>query len=561
MTRLADYLKLFIKRLTSGSGLDITGFAGGVNSLKADRRWLIVSILATLWILYVIARVLLIPDHGAVVKGFTHDSGYISIVAERVRDGEGFTNPAHWLLFLNPPRLPMPFHNSNPGYPALNAALSALLGVDVVYAGLLVSALSNALLAATVFALVQRLSGDLRFSALCSIAVAMFPPIWRTSYSLFPDSLCAALSLSVIATATRARSSRGWLASGVLFGLSWQVRSTALLILPGLLWWVLRTRTRRDALAAVLVFAIGAVLVASPWLAHTQQTWGSPFRSDATYYWLQDYYTGPHGGDVSKFWRSLSPPPSLKQILSSDAEGFLLRTLSGVPTMIYLLAVGLSEGSRLAAIALFALLAFATAYSFRLWRRPEFQAGFLIVAVTAISLLTRARSLEIRYFIVAIVFLILWVLLPLREFFLAKAAGSRWGLRMAIASGCALYTLVFLVPQDRNIFREMTQTSPRLVSYQAVVWEVAREFPDEQAIITDLPYLCTYYTKVPALSPPNASKPELLRFMSQYSARLLLLPTDSIEYYYPESQGALPPEIQVVKQLGHYTLLRRTTSP
>jgi hypothetical protein len=558
---LVDYLKILIKRLTSGSGLEMGGFAGGVNSLKADRRWLIVLILATLWILYVIARVLLIPANGAVVKGFTHDSGYISIVAERVRDGEGFTNPAHWLLFLNPARLPMPFHNSNPGYPALNAALSGLLGVDVVYAGLLVSALSSAFLAAAVFALVQRFSGDLRFSALCSITVALFPPIWRLSYSLFPDSLFAALSISVIAVATRSRSPWGWFVSGVLFGLSWLVRSTSLLILLGLLWWVFRTRPQKDVIAAVLVFAIGAILVASPWLVHTQQTWGSPFRSDAAYYWLQDYYSYPHGGDVSKFWRSLTPPPSLRQILSSDAEGFLLRTLSGVPSMIYLLAVGLSEASRPAAIVLFALLAFATVHSFRLWRRSEFQAGFLIVAVTAISLLTRARSLEIRYFIVAIVFLILWVLLPLREFFLAKAGSSHWGLRMAIASGCALYTLVFLVPQDRNIFREMTRTSPELASYQAVVWEVAREFPNEQAIITDRPYICTYYTKVPALSPPNASKTELLRFMSQYSARLLLLPTDAIEYYYPEFQETLPPEIQVVKQLGHYTLLRRTTSP
>jgi hypothetical protein len=408
---------------------------------------------------------------------------------------------------------------------------------------------------------VQRFSGDLRFSALCSITVALFPPIWRISYSLFPDSLFAALSISVIAVATRSRSRWGWFVSGVLFGLSWLVRSTSLLILPGLLWWVFRTRPRKDVIAAVLVFAIGAILVASPWLVHTQQTWASPFRSDAAYYWLQDYYSYPHGGDVSKFWRSLTPPPSLRQILSSDAEGFLLRTLSGVPSMLYLLAVGLSESSRLAAIVLFALLAFATLYSFRLWRRTEFQAGFLIVAVTAISLLTRARSLEIRYFIVAIVFLILWVLLPLREFFLAKAGGSQWGLRMAIASGCALYTLVFLVPQDRNIFREMTRTSPRLASYQAVVWEVAREFPNEQAIITDQPYLCTYYTKVPALSPPNANKTELLRFMSQYSARLLLLPTDAIEYYYPDFRETLPPEIQVVKQLGHYTLLRRTTLP
>jgi hypothetical protein len=536
--------------------------ASAVGTAAENRRRL--SLLVLLGMLYAVVRVLLIPADGAATKGFTHDGGYITIVAERVRDGAGFTVPAHWLLFLNPPSLPLPFHNANPGYPTLIAALSAVLGEDVIYVGLLVSALSNLWLALAVLVLVQHFSAELRFSALCAMAVALFPPLWRISFVLAPDALCVALVVSALAAAARARSSRGWLVCGVLFGLAWLVRSTSLLILPGLLWWMWRTRTRREAMSAVVVLVVGALLIASPWLVHTQQTWGSPLRSDAGYYWLQDYYARIFEGDVTKFWRSLAPPPSLSQILSSDAKGLLLHTLGGAPILLYLLGAGLSEWSRPAALVLFTLLALATAYSLRRWRSPAFQTGFLIVAATATSLLVAARSFELRYFSGATVLLVLWVLLPLRDFFAPTDNADhapRRRLRRALAAGCVLYALVFLLAQDRRIFRELTEVSSVLSAYRAVAQEVARAFPDERAIITEQPYLYTYYTKRPALSPPNVEKPELLQFMSKYSARLLLLPTAALEYFYPGFRETLSPEIRVVRQIGTYTLLERTVSP
>jgi Dolichyl-phosphate-mannose-protein mannosyltransferase len=506
-------------------------------------------------------RALSIPADGAVVNGFTHDSGYISTVAERVRDGQGFTNPAHWLLFLNPPQLPMPFHNANPGYPAINAAISAAFRTDVVFAGLLVSALSSVLLASVVFALVGRFGGDRRFSACCAVAVVLFPPIWRISFALAPDALATALGLGTLAAATRARSAWGWLASGVVFGAAWLARSTSLLMVPGLLWWVIRTRTRREAVAAMLVFGVGALLIAAPWLVHTWQTWGSALRSDAGYYWLQDYYARPFGGDVSKYWRSLTPPPSLGQVLSNDPAGFVWHTLAGAPALAYLTAAGLSEWNRFAAALLMGLVALATAQSYQLWRRPDIQGGLLIVAATAASLLERAHSFEIRYFSVATVLLVLWILRPLAAYFRSPAGTRSSMLRTASAAGCAIYALVFLVTQDRRITMEMMQPSPELSSYRAVAHEVADEFPNEPAIVTDQPYLYTYYTKHAALSPPNADKAELLNFMTRYSARLLLLPTDSIDYYYPRFQDELSPDIEVFGHPGSYTLLRRATAP
>ena len=43
------------------------------------------GVFVALCVLAAVARTLVIPADGAVVNGFTHDSGYISIVAERVR--------------------------------------------------------------------------------------------------------------------------------------------------------------------------------------------------------------------------------------------------------------------------------------------------------------------------------------------------------------------------------------------------------------------------------------------------------------------------------------------
>lgn len=550
-------MKLTLNRLRLG----VPGAVAGAENAVEQSFRLSVPMLAGLWGLYAIVRVLLLPADGAVVNGFSHDSGYISIVAERVRDGAGFTNPAHWLLFLNPPSLPMPFHNANPGYPALMAALSAALGVDVTYAGLLISALSSVLLGVAVFALVQRLSSDDRFAALCSVAVVFFPPLWRTSFGVLPDAMSTALCFGAIAVAVRVKTARGWAAVGLLFGLAWLGRSSSTLIVPGLLWWMLRTRTWRQFTTATLAFALGAVLVASPWLVHTYQTWGSPLRSDAGYYLLQDYLARSFDGDLSKFWRSLTPPPSLSQILASDAKGFALYTISGAPAMAFLLSAGLSEWNRLAGMLLFGLLALATVYSFRRWRSPELQAGVLMIAATVASLLIRGRSFEMRYFSIATVLLVLWMLLPLREYFSANGETPRRKLRLAIAAGCVLYAVAFLAAQDYRVFHEETRVSPKTAAYKDIAQQVANEFRNEPAIITELPYFYTHYTKRSAISPPNVGKPELLNFMSRYSARLLLLPTEELNYYYPGSAAALAPEIQPVKQIGAYTLLARGTAP
>ncbi|MGH9800439.1 MAG: hypothetical protein ACRD82_08755, partial [Blastocatellia bacterium] len=82
-------MKLTISRFRLGD----PGAIAGTDNAAGKGLGLSVPMLVGLWVFYAIARVFLLPTDGAVVNGFSHDSGYISIVAERVRDGAGFTNP------------------------------------------------------------------------------------------------------------------------------------------------------------------------------------------------------------------------------------------------------------------------------------------------------------------------------------------------------------------------------------------------------------------------------------------------------------------------------------
>lgn len=131
---------------------------------SAVRLTLICSLL-----LYAVLRAWSISSYGDVTGGFSHDSAYLSIVAEQVRLGHGLVNPAHWLLVLNPPMIPMPYHNANPGYPLLMATLAGMLHLDVVRCGFLISAISNTLLAFAVFEIVLHFAGSWRFAVLGSV--------------------------------------------------------------------------------------------------------------------------------------------------------------------------------------------------------------------------------------------------------------------------------------------------------------------------------------------------------------------------------------------------------
>ena len=509
--------------------------------------WLVAALAA-----YCVLRLALLPADGAVCGGMSHDGAYLSIVADQVRTGHGFVNPAHWLLLLNPEKLPMPYHNANPGYPASMSVLGALPGMDVVRAGFAISALSNALLALAVFALVRHYA-RWQAAALVAVAVATSPAMWRDSLNLVPDALCTALSVAAIALAVRRRGWAGAALAGIVLGLAWEMRSSASLALLPLAWWLFRTRPRKEAAQSILLFLAGFLVAISPWLIHTQRVWGSPFRSDAGIYLLQSYLARPLGGNVDFFWRSLDTPPGLGEILRREPVQFVAAYVKGLPYFAYILLAEIAGWNKLLAACYVFLTGFA-GWTFR--RRlgsPELQAGGLLALLTLAVLAVRAHGFELRYLGPA---LVLWVIFMVAALWqrLSSARAREWTRPALALAGVGVLSALLIAWQDLSGFRLRAGRSPELAAMRDDYRQVAAQLPPDARVLVSFPYLYTLYTGRTSLSPPYAPKPKVIAFLSKYSARYMALPTEQLNYYYPDAVRQLAPEIRELKTVGPLTL-------
>jgi hypothetical protein len=106
---------------------------------------------------------------------------------------------------------------------------------------------------------------------------------------------------------------------------------------------------------------------------------------------------------------------------------------------------------------------------------------------------------------------------------------------------------------DVALFRTLARPNNENIQTRQDYLAVAHEFPGP--VIVPMPYFFTYYSGRAALSPPYASKDDLLRFMDKYSVRYLALPTAQLSYYY--DMNSLAPAIQPVKQVGSLSVFER----
>lgn len=513
---------------------------------KALRLW---HAYATL-LAYTLFRLWLIPSDVAVTAAFTHDSGYLSIVARNVAQGAGFINQAHWLLFLDPPRLPIPYHNANPFYPALSALVSQLSGWDVTHSGAVVSLLGHVILGVAVFLLVTAFEVGPLIGCLAAIAVMFFPVNFRESFAVLPDALATGLGVAVWAVVVRARSSLHWLAGGVLFGLAWLTRSTALLSLPVLVLYVVCRHGWRLPLRWLALFAAAALLTISPWLIHTARTWGSPLRSDAIFYWLQNYHAQRKGIEVNQYWRGLLPPPSFKEVLREDALGFATQSLRGIPVAAWQWMAQIAFSSKVC-MAFFGMSLGLGAWQLRRQHRYwlEVLAMLLLAALTFLSLTVRGASLEARY-------------LGLSNVCLALLAFAACFLRPVwLAAPAWMFWLALVPMQNWRSASQLLSTQPDLITYR----QAAQEFAQRSSagpVVTPMPYFYTYYTGQPAISPPYPGKSELIAVMRKYGASQLWVPPDpefSLQFLYPGAPASLRPEF--ISDLFSTTLQLQLPTP
>jgi hypothetical protein len=514
-----------------------------------NNRGVLLSLLAV-WLIYLAIRVMLVPADATVSGGFEHDAAYLSIVAGEVRDGHGFVNPAHWLLFLWPKSLPMPYHNANPGFPTLMALVSMLFGVETARAALLISAAASALLALSVFILASRYTPDWRVGTFLTAFVILFPPVLTDSLSAVPDALCVALGVGSLAFAVRNEKTWTPPAAGLLLGLAWLVRSSAILMIVPMMWWLFRTR--RDRVGSVLLFALAFAITISPWLVYTWQVWGSPFRSDASLYLFQDYYAQAYGGNVDRYWRSLEPPPPFGEILRRDAIGFAKFYFHNIPHLIYNAVAFLSGWSKSVAAVYLALAGYAAFYSRRFWKTPEFQAGALLLLLTLAVLNIRAYTYEARYLGSALILTLLWLALPFIPMLSRRPKGAVEWIGVAIGLAC----VAVVAGQDAAAFRKFAGPSEAMLTVRSQDRQLQKEVTGNAPVVIPSPYFFTLFTGQEALSPPNSGKLPLLQFMTKYSARFLAIPTAKLSYYYPNYQ-TFGPELRPVREIGSLSVFER----
>src|SRR5438094_4755457 len=297
-----------------------------IRAASSRREWLLLIAVA---IVYLIARILLIPNHPEFTHGFSHDSGYLADVAANLRSGKGYVDDALWLVFLQPASVPMPYHNANPLFPTLTAALAIVTG-NVFQAGFLLGILASAILFVALFALIRPYVDRPVHAMGLALAVVLFPPVLHESFLYLTDALCTALLVASVAVLQRARSAKGDLACGVLLGLAWLTRAATILAVPALVVYLLVRYPISVGLRKLAVVTVAALIVASPWLIHTKAVWGSYLRSDSEFSIVQDLAADKsHGHSVMRYWHSTEPPPPLSAFVRDAPFGFVKHTVAG----------------------------------------------------------------------------------------------------------------------------------------------------------------------------------------------------------------------------------------
>ena len=521
-----------------------------------------------LWLLailpYAVARALLVPAAADLTGGFTHDSAYVAIVARNLLAGRGFVNDAHWLVFLNPERLPMPYHNANPLYPLATAGVAAATGKGVAAAGLIVSALSGALLILAL-ALVFSRFFERRWLALgLAFLVAHFPPLFADTLHMLPDTLSLALSVGCLAAVVRLDARWAGFAAGVCLGLAWLARSSAILLVPAAFLYALLAFPWRLALRQFAVMGAVSLVVISPWLWHTAAVWGSPLRSDASFYLVQDYVAAAaYNGDVHRYWHSPVAPPSLLALASEAPRAFASWVARGVPRVLVAMGAYWSAGSVLAVLLLLVPWAYLAAVRPRVLTSRVALAASAYAATATIVFAVRPFTVEPRYLALVTVFFVVGVLLGTVEAWRrrpAGAAGERWA-ATAVLGCAALFWLAVAPWQIVNQVRRLATPRPARIAQRALFMQ-ARAAAGRDPVVVVLPYFYTYDTHAPSLSIPESDDGFLLDYTRRYGARHILLTDEELAYWRPRWRAVgVPPGVRSVARLPGARLFEVTSRP
>jgi 4-amino-4-deoxy-L-arabinose transferase-like glycosyltransferase len=518
------------------------------------REWVL---LMAVVLIYVLARILLLPNSPEFTHAFSHDSGYLADVAANLLSGKGYVDDALWLVFLQPASVPMPYHNANPLFPTLTAAVTIVTG-NVFQAGFLLGILASAILFVALFALVRPYVGRPAAAMGLAFAVVLFPPVLHESFLYLTDALCTALLVASIAVLQRARSAKGDLAGGVLLGLAWLTRAATILAVPAFIVYLLLRYPLAVALRKLAVVTVAALIVASPWLIHTKAVWGSYLRSDSEFSIVQDLAADKsHGHSVMRYWHSTEPPPSLSAFVRAAPFGFVKHTVAGAANV----ARRTLSWWFLRSLPTFVLLTIGALF-WSLERRrllsPEAVALAVFASATIVVLAIRGDSFEERYVdTLTVVFVLVAALgcwrvwqiasIPLQRGLVAAALIVMWG--------------VIIPLKIRATYADVYSRDASLVAYRAAAAEVNRDFArGTPVVVGTTPYFYSIETAAVSLNFPDAPDDYLLKYMDRYGAQYVFLTGDEIDYWRPtwRSAASLPAGLRLAGRVGDAFVLGKT---
>jgi Dolichyl-phosphate-mannose-protein mannosyltransferase len=258
--------------------------------------------------LALIARLISLPV--STERNMPPDAAHFLNIARCFKNGEGFSNPSAWPAWMKPDRLPMPETFKEPGYPFLIAGLWRAR-LDPFRAGQALSLIAGLLLPIVVYKLARRLDSDPGAALWAALLAAASPLLIAKSVSVLVESLFALAIASMFLAAlwrpdeeTRERPLAADLLTGALFGAAWLLRAQTLIALPPALLLLTARRSRSRASLGVVVAAIAALIVLSPFIARNLRLFGVPFYSDVTVFGIWPYV------DHMTFSHGLERPPA-----------------------------------------------------------------------------------------------------------------------------------------------------------------------------------------------------------------------------------------------------------
>jgi hypothetical protein len=523
----------------TGAALDASQPLSRVRVNALREAWIAIA-------LYAVFRMVFVPADDATKVGFDHDSAYIVQVADNLRSGKGFVLNTHWLVFLNPERLPMPFHNANPLYPVATALMAEVTGASTVRSAAMVAGVSHAALLAAIFWWAGHYGLSVAGRGAVAVSSAFFPIVWEESMHARPDVFCAALTLWSVALLRHGRGYPSSIGAGLLFGLAWLIRSSVVLTVPALVVLLLATRRLREATVRFGLCVAVAVAVASPWLVHTASVWGSPTRSDAGYYLMQDYHAQQFGGSVIRYWHSTEVPRSMAEVIRDEPGAFAAWIIPRIPRtlrtyahyMIYPTGPALNNFAALL-LALAGIGAFwqlITGWRVDRARIHSFLpliASLVFYTVTTVTIFAiRAESFEVRYLIISSVGLAALITAA------GVAAWTDWRRRSSAPSlVVAVLTLILWavwIPLPGMLQWRLVGSPDHQGAYMNLARRVASQVGTSSPVVTgSVPYFYTLATTAPSLSIPESDDRYLTRYMRRYGARFVLLTREEAAFWRP----------------------------